>query len=316
MEMPSSPATTRSPRHTEGRDADPTLFEAGAAGGRAGPRPMPGPSARSRVVGETEPHDALLVLDIETVPDADLVPADWDATRFPKTAWHRIVSISFIELGIHRDGPGRGEAYRIRACRSGGEPGWDEGRLLRAFWRFFGAGHYRVVTWNGRSFDMPTILLRSMRHGIATPSWFQRGTRWAGYGHRYASEWHTDLMEVLADFGASARLTLDEAAALVGAPGKLGEHGANVAALMAAGEVGRVRDYCETDCLNLAIVYLRWAYLTGRTGAEAHDEAVRGMFAYLEAERDGRPHLGRFRDAWDDVRTKHSALVGRPVDCL
>jgi predicted PolB exonuclease-like 3'-5' exonuclease len=255
-------------------------------------------AAGSRIVGDAEPHDALLVLDIETVLDPDLVPENWDPERFPKPAWHRIVAISFVEIEIDRTGPGGDEDYRMRTCRSGGEPGWDEARLLRAFWRFFEAGHYRVVTWNGRSFDIPTILLRSMRHGIAAPSWFRRGSRWSGYGHRYATDWHTDLMEVLADFGASQRLTLDEAAALVGAPGKLGEHGANVAALMHAGEVSRVRDYCETDCLNLTILYLQWAHLSGKTGAHAYEAAICGVAAYLRAERVDRPHLGNFLDAW------------------
>ena len=313
MSRPTGTGTGRRPRPCAGPDAAPTLFDVAGAGGCAVSRPLPGASARSRVVGESEPHDAILALDVETVVDADLLPPDWDADRFPKAAWHRVVTISFVEFGIHRDGRDRGEAYRIRTCRSGGEHGWEEARLLRAFWRFFEAGHYRIVTWNGRSFDLPVVLLRSMRHGICTPAWFRRGTRWAGYSHRYATEWHTDLMEVLADFGASARLTLDEASALVGAPGKLGEHGNNVAALMQAGEVGRVRDYCETDCLNLAILYIRWAYLSGRTGAEEHDEAVRGLIAYLEAERDARPHLGRFLDAWRHRGERQPALVVRPM---
>lgn len=92
--------------------------------------------ARSRVVGETEPHDALLALDIETVIDAELLPKNWAPERFPKPAWHRIVAISFVEIGIRRESDGRGEIYDMRACRSGGEPGWDEARLLRAFWKF------------------------------------------------------------------------------------------------------------------------------------------------------------------------------------
>lgn len=264
----------------------------------ANPRPLP-PTRLLRPLDDAFPHDALLALDIETVVDPDLCPADWDAaTRFPKPAWHRVVAISVVEASLRRDDRDGSEIYAIRSCRSGGEPGWSEERLLRTFWRMFEGGRYRVVTWNGRGFDVPTLLLRSMRHGIATPAWFRRGTRFAGYGHRYAVDWHTDLMEAMADFGASARLTLDEGAALIGAPGKLGESGAEVPSLVAAGEIRRVRDYCETDVLNLLIVYVRWAHLTGRTGAAAHDAAVEGLIGYLEAERGTRPHLGRFIDEW------------------
>lgn len=259
-------------------------------------------TARTRGRIDAGLHEAILMLDIETVIDADLVPVNWPQDRFPKAAWHRIVAISVVEVALERDDGDGTEMYRLLSCRSGGEANWDEARLLRAFWTKFAAGRYRVVTWNGRAFDIPTLLQRSMRHGLAVPSWFQRGTRWDCYGHRYALSWHTDVMEVLSDFGATARLTLDEGAALVGAPGKMGEHGSDVAAMIAAGETRRVRDYCETDCINMYLVYLRWAHLTGRTNAAAHDAAVRELQAYLVTERGQRPHLGRFADAWRAIR--------------
>lgn len=114
------------------------------------------------------PPTALLALDIETVPDAGLIPPDWPSDRFPKCAWHRIVAVSFVTADIARDRDGT-ETYSVTACRSGGEAGWDERRLLKAFWRFFEAGSYRVVTWNGRAFDMPVLLARSMMHGVEAP---------------------------------------------------------------------------------------------------------------------------------------------------
>ncbi|MGU3340783.1 3'-5' exonuclease [Methylobacterium mesophilicum] len=253
-------------------------------------------------------HDALLVLDIETVPDPRLVPSEWPGDRFPKNPWHRIVAISFVTADIVA-GPGGTEGYAITACRSGGEADWDEAHLLDAFWRFFARGRYRVVTWNGRSFDMPTILARSMMHGIAAPAWFRRGTRWEGYRHRYALDWHTDLMDAMSEHGGAARLTLEEAAALLGLPGKLGEHGAEVAAMVKAGEMDRVRAYCETDCLNLFALYLRWAHLTGRADADAHDCAILGLAGYLEQGRAVRPHLGRFKDAWSALAAGRATVA-------
>ena len=256
------------------------------------------------------PHDGVLVVDIETVVDTDLCPAEWDPARFPKPAWHQIVAISVVEASLRPDGSDGGEAYAIRSCRSGGEPGWTEERLLRAFWKHFESGRFRIVTWNGRSFDIPVLLLRSMRYGIATPNWFRRGSRFDGYGYRYALDWHADLMDAMADSGASARLTLDEAAALVNAPGKLGESGSKVADLIKAGEIARVRDYCETDTLNNLIVYVRWAQLTGRTSVVSHDMTVRGIIEYLERERVRRPHLGRFLDAWRERCVDRGPFIG------
>ena len=265
---------------------------AAPAEGAARPRAAPLPFPRT-----AHPHDALLALDIETVVDDTLLPANWAPDRFPKGAWHRVVAISFVEAVIERHADGR-ETYRLRSCRSGGEPGWGEERLLRAFWRYFDRGRYRVVTWNGRSFDMPTLLLRSMAHGIPTVRWHRAGTKWENYNHRHAEDWHTDLMEAMAYGNFGGRLTLDEAAALLSLPGKLGEHGSAVAAMVAAGDIGRVRAYCETDTLNLFGAYVRWAASTGRTDAAGHDEVVGETIAYLEAQRTARPHLGLFLDAW------------------
>jgi len=267
--------------------------------------PAPGRTSAAVAVcacGDRNPRDdgrpdELLVMDVETVPDVGLLPAEWPAERFPKNAWHRVVAISFVTADILR-GRDHRECYAITACRSGGKDDWDEARLLGAFWRFFEAGRYRVVTWNGRAFDMPTILARSMIHGVEAPAWFRRGTKWDGYRHRFALDWHTDLMDAMSEHGAASRMTLDEAAATLGLPGKLGEHGSQVATMMAAGETGRVRAYCETDCLNLYALYLRWAHLTGRTDAAEHDRAILGLGDYLERGRNERPHLGRFKDAW------------------
>ena len=244
-------------------------------------------------VGE---RDALLALDIETVPDTDLMPPGWPADKFPKNAWHRIVCISFVTADIERvDGL---EAYSVTSCRTGGEADRDEARLLKAFWRFFRERQYRVLTWNGRAFDMPTILSRSLMYGIDASAWFQDGSRWEGYRHRFATDWHLDLMDAMSEHGAAQRLTLEEGAAMIGLPGKMGEHGSCVSSMVAAGDVERVRAYCETDCLNLAVLYFRWAFLTGRTDTVGHDKAVSGMIDLLGGERGARPHLGHFLDAW------------------
>lgn len=255
--------------------------------------------------------EALLVVDIETTPDESLLPADWPVDKFPKVAWHRIVAISFVEADILRDAASGREMYRFADCRSGGEEGWDEARLLRGFWKHFSTRNFRCVSWNGRAFDIPALLHRSMMHGIAAPRWFDQGTRWSGYGTRYSGDWHADLMDVMSTYGASSRLTLEEACAMVGLPGKGGEHGSQVSDMIAQGEIGRVRNYCETDVLNLYGVYLRHQHLSGRMDASSHDDAVRGVMEFLRRERLGRPHLGRFLDDWQRPSSLRTAFVGR-----
>ena len=100
-------------------------------------------------------HDKIICLDIETMPDRTLI-SDWDEGKFPpKPIWHQIVAISFVEARIERDtGP---EKYVVTCCRSGGKPEWDERRLLCGFWQYFGENAPRVVTWNGKGFDLPVL---------------------------------------------------------------------------------------------------------------------------------------------------------------
>lgn len=239
-------------------------------------------------------HERLLCLDIETVPDGTLTPPDWNG--FPKLPWHRVVAISVVEAAIERAN-GR-ELYHVESCRSGGEPDWDEGRLLRSFWRAMERGPARVVTWNGRGFDLPVLKLRSMIHVLSAASWHSAGTKWANYAHRYATDWHCDLMEVLSDYGAAQRLSLHDVAQAMGFPGKVGGDGSEVANMWERGEVVSIRSYCECDVLNTFGFYVRWALLTGRSNIEDHDQALKRLAAYLEDARQQNPLQGEFLDAW------------------
>lgn len=256
------------------------------------------PSRGDRRTYDVDTPDRLLVVDIETYPDPTALPPDWPAGRFPPLPAHRVACVSFVEADIEVD-PGTGlETFLVTDVRSGGEPGWDEERLVRGFWRFFGEGRHRVVTWNGRSFDMPVLHLRALAYGIPAAAWFRRGTTWEGYTKRYAEDWHADLMECVSGHGAASRSSLDAVAAAMGLPGKAGEHGSDVARHVADGDLARVRRYCETDVLNLLGVYVRWALVTGRSDAAGHDRAMDRMRGYLKDGREQRPHLGEFLDRW------------------
>lgn len=255
--------------------------------------------------------DILLCLDVETVPDETALAPKWPAERFPPPHAHRVVAISFVEATIVREA-GR-ETYLPTAVRSGGELDYDEERLLRGFWGRFGKTLPRVATWNGRGFDLPVLRTRCLRYGVPAAPWFTAGDRWEGYGQRYKPDWHCDLMECLSDFGAAPRMALEDVCRLIGLPGKAAfGHGSEVAGMVAAGELAAVRDYCETDCLNLFLAYLRWAVLTGRTDAAGHNRSADALAALLAAERGARPHLGRFLDLWQAAPLPHAVHVPAP----
>ena len=254
-------------------------------------------------------HETLWCLDIETVPDADLVPPDWPPDQFiTKGIWHRVVAISVVEASVG-PGPDGAERYEVRCCRSGGEAGWDERRLLHAFWKRFAALRPRVVTWNGRRFDLPTLRLRAMMYGLSAEAWYAAGDRWHGYTHRFSSDWHCDLMEELADHGAATRLGMQDVAVAMGLPGKVGGHGSEVAEMVARGHLKAVRAYCEADVINLFALYARWALLTGLTDGAGHNAAMESLASCLEAGRAEHPHFGEFLDRWHSSRRPVPALI-------
>lgn len=274
-------------------------------------------------------HQNLFVFDIETIPDTDAVPnltgfddPDIVARRteleryhlditdgrnaFPRQPFHKIVAISFLEAEIeHADGH---EAYYLKELRTGGEADFDEKQLLTGFFKYFERLKPRLVSYNGRGFDLPVLKYRAMVHGISSPWLHQAGDKWNSYSSRYSADWHCDLIEQLSDYGASARVKLNEVCSVFGLPGKFGVDGSKVSEMIDQGKVQEVRDYCETDVLNTYLVYLRFMMHRGAIGIEGHNRAVADVISMIEAEQAERPHLGAFLEAWGEASGNTFAL--------
>jgi len=267
-------------------------------------------------------HRNLFVFDIETVPDTDAVPAltgltdpDISARRealeryhlditggknpFPRQPFHRVVAISFLEAEIDADG--RHESYLLRELRSGGEEGFSERQIVAGFFQHFERNRPRLVSFNGRGFDLPVLIYRAMKLGVQAPALHDKSNKWENYTARYATDWHCDLLEALSGFGASARVKLNEVCSILGLPGKFGMDGSKVAETYDAGGIGDIRNYCETDVLNTYLVYLRWQHHTGALATDDLNRANADVIALIEAEKESRPHLGEFLEAWGEA---------------
>lgn len=267
-------------------------------------------------------HKSLFVFDIETVPDTDAVPnlvgdvGGSDEERrealdayhldvtdgknaFPRQPFHKVVAVSFLAAEIETDG--RFENYYLKELRSGGDEKAIEHDLVAGFYQWVDKKRPRLVSYNGRGFDLPVLRHRAMVHGITAAGYHDISNKWENYTSRYAQDFHCDLQEALTDFGAASRgLKLNEVCAVLGFPGKFGVDGSQVAPMFAEGRVGEIRDYCETDVLNTYLVYLRYQLTRGRTTKEGYNRAVADVITLIEAERDERPHLGAFLDAWGE----------------
>ncbi len=220
---------------------------------------------------------------------------------FPRQPFHQIVAISYGHL-IREPGEEGGELV-MRQLASGGDKNSSEKELLEGFFHLIESRAPQLVSFNGRGFDIPVLKYRAMAHGLSCPRWFRQGDRWNNYDTRYSSEYHCDLLELLSDFGASARCSMDEVAAVLGVPGKLETAGDDVRAMFEAGQIESIRDYCETDVLTTMLIFLRHQLFCGALSESACTRAILGIRNYLEAESESRRHLAEYLKVWGQTAT-------------
>src|SRR3954468_19447522 len=253
----------------------------------------------------------VLAFDIETVPDVaglralhdidERVP-DRDVAEFAFRERRARSGHDFLPLHLHRVvaiacALREGDAFR---CWSLGATDSGEPDLIRRF--FDGIDKYtpQLVSWNGSGFDLPVLHYRSLVHGVSGCCYWDTGEnnkdfKWNNYLSRFHAR-HTDLMDVLAGYQNRAFAPLDEIAQLCGLPGKLGMDGSQVWPAWQRGEIGAIRDYCETDVANTYLVFLRFQLIRGILDPAAYEREV-GLFRKFVAEQ-AAPHWKQFNEAW------------------
>jgi len=126
--------------------------------------------------------------------------------------------------------------------------GDEEPTFLAEFWKAM-RRFQRFVTFNGRGFDGPFLMLRSAALGIPV-------TRNL-VGYRYSVRPHTDLLEVISFFGASRKWNLDFACKAFGveSPKEHGLDGFMVGPYYRAGRLREIALYCRRDVEATARLY-------------------------------------------------------------
>jgi DNA polymerase elongation subunit (family B) len=137
-------------------------------------------------------------------------------------------------------------------------PVMDEVELLNQFWGV--ARHYdKVVTFNGRQFDIPFLYLRSAQLDVSI-------TRKNWLGYRFATEPHCDLAEQLTFYnvsgrsGAARRFNLDFYCRVFGvdSPKSHGVTGMDVNQLMEEERYGDIAEYCLRDVFATVKLFDIW----------------------------------------------------------
>jgi predicted PolB exonuclease-like 3'-5' exonuclease len=237
------------------------------------------PVLARRVVGEPRLSEAEALAAVAPQRSPEQRP-------FPKPLYHRVVEVAVAVIAVD------GSVETLRSLAAGG----DERPLLEAFWGGFGrqAGGTRIVTYNGRRFDVPVLLQRALLHGVSPAA------LWVGDYRQRFHESHLDLMEVLSDYGLTTALSQHEMAVMLGVPGKQGVDGGDVAELWRQGRTEDIAAYCTLDVATLALAFARLGRHAGWcTEAEAH-RIEAGIRRTVAERRAFNPLYAAFLDALDE----------------
>ncbi len=204
---------------------------------------------------------SFLVFDIETIKDIPMIEeiADEELKKkliedgeFPAPHFHRVVSISVLTY----DG-------NDTLFKSWCYP--DEEKVLNFFWRAFSRLYQpKLVTFNGKGFDLPVLILRSLQFPsmletkevdktfrILTDSSDKWENNQPNYLNRY-TKYHIDLIEL---FGLYRKFSLKAICYLCNIPVKTEGEGNKVEQMFYDGKFEDIARYCAEDVKATALLF-------------------------------------------------------------
>jgi len=263
----------------------------------------------------------ICIFDCETIPDIDLILQNFETTgeseleiikkallhyqeqkktTFLPLPYHKLVTLSAVIAD---------EFGRFVKVGDFGEGEDDEENIIRHFFSFVEEKNPKLVSFNGRGFDMPMLLIRAMKYNISFPAWFDQSnpmlnkTKWENYRQRFAEGFHLDLLDSMGSFGAVRNLKLDTLCAMMGIPGKYDVSGDQVLDLYYADKLDLIKEYCQSDVLNTYWLYLKYELLQG-------DLALPDYYGFLQTMRDKLPPLGYHKPFTDAIEQELGRYKG------
>jgi 3'-5' exonuclease len=268
----------------------------------------------AKAAGAAATQTAFLVFDTESVPDGDLIAR----VKYPGEGLTPEQAIARAQAEAReqsRDGsdflpvtfqvPVAVCVMRVApdftpqslACLD--SPNYRAPEIVRQFWR--GVAYYhraKLVTFNGRGFDLPLMELAAFDHGCSARDYFYNSR------NRYNGN-HVDLFDWLSNYGAcrlAGGLNMMARRAAGGAPvgcGKFDVAGDQVHALYREGRLREINDYCMFDTLDTYFVFLRTRVLLGEITFEQERLLARKARAWLGAKAEELPALKQYLGCWD-----------------
>lgn len=251
----------------------------------------------------------ICIFDIETIPDSELlrdiykyegddetvakeavrVQEEKTGSGFLPHPFHKIVAISAVIADDF------GMFSKVNSIE-----GNEEKELIEAFLSFLDSHEPKLVSFNGRGFDMPLLMLRALQYNITCKAYFEVENReknknkWENYRSRYSDRFHVDLLDALGDFGAVRGLKLDHVCSMSGLPGKYDVSGDQVMELFFNNELTKIKEYCESDVLNTYWLYLKHELLKANMTLEDYLRSINAMGEKIEQDKSYTPVFKEF----------------------
>ncbi len=225
----------------------------------------------------------ICIFDCETIPDADLVRyafgldgSDYEVSKMAFEAQEQQSGSSFLPIPYH-------QVVSISAViaddfglfqKVSSIDGNSEKEMIENFLSFIERHNPKLVSFNGRAFDMPMLMVRAMKYNLTCHAYFEREnkilnkSKWDNYRYRFSDRFHIDIMDHIGEFGAVRGLKLDILCMMMGIPGKFDVSGDEVFSLYYDNKIEKIKEYCESDVLNTYWLYLKYELLKGEITIE------------------------------------------------
>ncbi len=252
----------------------------------------------------------VLVFNIETVPDIngcrrlynlhglaedDVAKAVLQKRRQqanPEVLSHHLHQVVCISAVLRS-----GDQFKVWSL---GDLAADEADLLQRFYSGIERYSPDLVSWNGSAFSLPVMHYRSLLYPVNAAHYWESGSNDSSFLHnnylnRY-HERHTDLIDVLTANSPQANTALEEVASLCGFPGEMHMNSDKVWDAYLDGNVKAIRDYCETDVLNIYLIYLNYQRNRGKVEQAQYQSECQLVRDALTSS--GHEHLQAFEKSW------------------
>ncbi|WP_305862269.1 3'-5' exonuclease [Helicobacter cholecystus] len=263
----------------------------------------------------------ICVFDIESVPDVEFLREKYSysgddyevslqafkaqneasGNNFLPIAFHKIISIASVMC----DEFGRFQKVGVFGRRAG-IPSDDEIEkvTLEEFLKWFNKTQPKLVSFNGRGYDIPVMMLRAMKYNLESLAYYEQDNpsfnknKWDNYRQRYSERFHTDLLDSLGHYGSVRGIKLDDVASMCGLPGKYDISGENVFELYyKERDLVKIDEYCQSDVLNTYWVYLKYEILKGNMNLQDYVNILRDW-------REKLPQNKSYSSVFSDAITK------------